>query len=104
MDRTSVDPGDAPRLGHDRSWVSDRGYVDRRTSERLNDLCARALELDAERARTCRLVDEIVQSAAAQGVLVELERRRIDITAELEALRARIAEVRSGAGTGVSQP
>lgn len=90
MDRTRVDPGDAPDSGRDTSGTTDRGDSDRRLYDTLNDLCAQALELDAKRERICDRVDEIAQSDADHRDLVELERRRIEVTAELKALRASI--------------
>ena len=63
----------------------------------LTDLHAFALVLDAERQRLGKRIDVLAKSGGPSPERSVLERQRIEIGEELEALRAAIAKLRAEA-------
>jgi len=99
MQGTQCDLGAAvPATGSDATAHVDDAELD--VDDALNVLCARALQLDAERERVCEREDDITRYAEPSE-LIGLERRRIEIMAEIEGLRLRIATLRRQADPGL---
>ena len=66
--------------------------LDRRMHDALTDLHTYVLALDAERQRLSDRVTELTKLVSQEGAV--LDRRRGEITEELEALRATILALR----------
>jgi hypothetical protein len=92
---------DGPELGAERSEetceeLATAGLAPR-MHDALTDLHAYVLVLDAEWQRLGDRVDELAQSDVPSPDRVDLERRRAEITEELDALRSTIAALRARA-------